>query len=284
MSRKNTRDVMIATLGSEPQVITYTLDILGADHKIDEVVVIHTDDINISRSIGILHKEFTNAYPDVALRPVLITGSSGPVKDFLTQDDLNGLLGTLYIEVRRIRQSGRRIHMCISGGRKVMAVLAMCVAQLLFGPSDHVWYLITEGWRPGGEQKLHAGKSDKTFLLPVPVLRWNEAEILLRTVAELKDPNEVIAWYKKLTHRAEEKRNNEFVRHWLTRAEREVVRLACLGFDNATIAAKLGKSEQTVANQLRGVYEKLRELLGFPEYTVERNVLSSRLAPYFSLN
>ena len=61
------------------------------------------------------------------------------------------------------------------------------------------------------------------------------------------------------------------------------MRLACLGYDNAAIAAKLAKQEQTVANQLRGVYEKLRELLDFPDYTVDRNVLISRFAPYYSL-
>lgn len=219
----------------------------------------------------------------MVLRPIPIINSYGRVKDFLTQEDLRGLLRTLYIEIRRVRQANRRVHMCISGGRKVMAVVAMSVAQLLFGPNDQVWYLITEGWKPGSEQRLHASETDKTLLLPVPVLRWNEADTLLRTVAELNDPQEVIVWYKRLTQKAEEKRKNEFIRRWLTPAEREVTRLACLGFDNATIAAKLAKKEQTVANQLRGVYEKLREWLDFPEYTVDRNILISRFAPYFSL-
>ncbi len=284
MSTKFCRDVMLASLGSEPQVITYALDILIAEHPIDEVIIIHTDHPVINRNIDILREEFNQTYPNVVLRPVLITNPNGPVKDFLTQEDLRGLLRTLYIEIRRVRQANRRVHICISGGRKVMAVMAMSVAQLLFGPNDQVWYLITKGWKPGNEQRLHAGESDKTMLLPVPVLRWNEADTLLRTVAELNDPQEVITWYKRLTKKAEEKRKDEFIRHWLTPAELEVTRLACLGFDNATIAAKLGKQEQTVANQLRGVYEKLREWLGFPDYTVDRSILISRFAPYFALN
>ena len=283
MRTKSRRDVLVATLGSEPQVITYTLDILIAEHPIDEVIIIHTDHPAINRNIDILCEEFDRTYPNVVLRPIPIINSYGPVKDFLTQEDLRGLLRTLYIEIRRVRQANRRVHMCISGGRKVMAVVAMSVAQLLFGPNDQVWYLITEGWKPGSEQRLHASETDKTLLLPVPVLRWNEADTLLRTVAELNDPQEVIVWYKRLTQKAEEKRKNEFIRRWLTPAEREVTRLACLGFDNATIAAKLAKQEQTVANQLRGVYEKLREWLDFPEYTVDRNILISRFAPYFSL-
>jgi len=66
-------------------------------------------------------------------------------------------------------------------------------------------------------------------------------------------------------------------------AEGRVTHLACRGFDNAAIAAKLGKQEQTVANQLHGVYEKLREWLGFPSYNVDRSVLIAKFAPYFAL-
>lgn len=41
--------------------------------------------------------------------------------------------------------------------------------------------------------------------------------------------------------------------------------------------------EQTVANQLRNVYEKLREWLDYPEHNVDRNVLIADFAPYFAL-
>lgn len=69
----------------------------------------------------------------------------------------------------------------------------------------------------------------------------------------------------------------------MTRAEREVVRLACRGLDNAAIAAALFKREQTVANQLRGVYEKLRDWLGYPDGNVDRHKLIAEFAPYFAL-
>ena len=136
MRTKSRRDVLVATLGSEPQVITYTLDILIAEHPIDEVIIIHTDHPAINRNIDILCEEFDRTYPNVVLRPIPIINSYGRVKDFLTQEDLRGLLRTLYIEIRRVRQANRRVHMCISGGRKVMAVVAMSVAQLLFGPGS----------------------------------------------------------------------------------------------------------------------------------------------------
>ncbi len=284
MHRFGNGEVLLATLGTEPQVVTLTLDaLISKGHNISGVIIVYTDHPAITKNLGVLQEEFKQSYLDVSLWLVPVTSAHGCVKDFLNEEDLRCLWRTLYVEIRRARQAGCSIHMCISGGRKVMAVIAMSVAQLLFGPGDQVWYLFTEGWKPGKERRLHAGKSDKVALLPIPVLRWSEADIPLRTVADLSEPQEVLTWYKRLTDKAEEKRKDEFVRHWLTPAEREVVRLACLGYDNAAIAAKLAKQEQTVANQLRGVYEKLRELLDFPDYTVDRNVLISRFAPYFSL-
>jgi len=38
-----------------------------------------------------------------------------------------------------------------------------------------------------------------------------------------------------------------------------------------------------VANQLRGVYEKLREWLGYPAGNVDSSVLIAHFAPYFTL-
>jgi CRISPR-associated protein Csx14 len=53
--------------------------------------------------------------------------------------------------------------------------------------------------------------------------------------------------------------------------------------DNSRIAAKLRKTERTVANQLTSVYNKLNEWLGFPDVTVGRSILIAELAPYFAI-
>jgi CRISPR-associated protein Csx14 len=80
------------------------------------------------------------------------------------------------------------------------------------------------------------------------------------------------------------RRKREFVEHWLTRAERELVRLACKGLDNAAIARQLHKSEKTVANQFTHIYERLHEWRGFrKDIPVSRPVLVAEFAPYFAL-
>ena len=277
---------MIATLGTEPQVVTLALDaLLDLGKQIKEVTVIYTGVPAVNESLQILKHEFDSwqAYSQVLLRYVPVAIKQKIVKDFQTEEELNSLLRVLYTEIRRVRQQKHPVHLCLSGGRKIMGLVGMSVAQLLFGPEDRAWYLITEGWQPGANRRLHASTTDRIWLVAVPVLRWNEAGTLLQAVTELKDPQEVLIWYERLTRKADERRKGEFIRRWLTPAEGRVTHLACRGFDNAAIAAKLGKQEQTVANQLHGVYEKLREWLGFPSYNVDRSVLIAKFAPYFAL-
>ena len=275
----------MATLGVEPQVVTITLDmLLAGGWTISETVVICTKTPRVQEALRVIEEEFRRAaYPGVQLRAVPVASAEGMAGDFCTDEEMHSLLRTLYVEIRRARQTGYVVHLCVSGGRKVMGIMGMVVAQLLFGPEDYVWHLVTEGWQPGAARRLHLPPGQGVRLVPVPVLRWSEAGALMQTVAELNDPAEVVAWHEKISRAGQVKRQREFIERWLTRAEREVVRLACRGLDNAAIAGALFKREQTVANQLRGVYDKLREWLGYPEGNVDRHRLIAEFAPYFTL-
>ncbi len=276
---------LIATLGSEPEVVTIVLDkLLAEGYCIDQVVVVYTAADIVQAAMARLAGEFDGAvYPAVTLRTAPVIGPDGAVEDFRTGEDVSALLKTLYHEVRDAKRQGRIVHLCISGGRKVMGVMAMVVAQLLFGPDDRVWHLMSEGWQPGGEKRMHLRPEDHAWLVPVPVLRWTDSAALLAALGNMDDPVEAIRRQEMLACSEAMRRRREFVEHWLTRAEREVVELACKGLDNATIARRLHKSEQTVANQLTQAYAKLGERLGFPERAPERSVLIAELAPYFAL-
>ncbi|MCX7683433.1 MAG: CRISPR-associated ring nuclease [Anaerolineae bacterium] len=276
---------LVATLGSEPQVVTIVLDRLLADgHRIDQVVAVYTAAEVVQAAMARLAGEFDGAvYPGVTLRTAPVVGPEGAVEDFRSESDVTALFNTLYHEVRDAKRQGRTVHLCVSGGRKVMGIAGMVVAQLLFGPDDRVWHLMSEGWQPGSDKRMHLRPEDRAWLVPVPVLRWTNSAALLAALGESDDPAEAIRRQEALARSEAMRRRREFVERWLTRAEREVVALACQGLDNAAIAARLHKSERTVANQLTKAYAKLGEWLGFPERAPERSVLIAELAPYFAL-
>jgi CRISPR-associated protein Csx14 len=158
------------------------------------------------------------------------------------------------------------------------------VAQLLFDENDRVWHLLSKGWRPGDERVMHVRPGDKVWLVPVPVLQWTESAAAIAALMAQNDPWAAIRQQRRLSKTQAMRRRGEFLQHWLSLAEREVVELLVQeGLDNAAIAQRLHKSQRTVANQLTQVYSKLHEFLGFPEIAPGRSVLIAELAPYFAL-
>lgn len=201
----------------------------------------------------------------------------------MVETAVSGLLGILYREVRQAKRAALPVHLCVAGGRKVMAVAGMVVAHLLFGPDDRVWHLLSEHWNPRVRRRMHLAPGEKVWLENVPVLRWTDSIALLRSLATIDDPMEAIRRYEEVVRSERMRRRQEFVRRWPTQAEVEVVQLECAGLGNAMIARRLHKSERTVANQITSVYAKLSDWLGPSVGQPDRSVLIAELAPYFAL-
>ncbi len=276
----------MATLGHEPQVVTIALDLLLAQGRpLREVAVVHTTSRPVLAGLRAIRAEFASGcYPGVRLRAVPVRGQAGPLDDFRTEADVLSLLAALYRAVRDAKRAHRVVHLSLAGGRKVMGVAAMVVAQLLFGSDDRAWHLLSEGWTPGAERHMHLQPGQTAHLVPVPVLRWTDSGVMLTALAELDDPLAAIRRYEEIVRGERMRRRREFVERWLTTAEREVAQLACRGLDNTAIARQLGRSPRTVANQLTAVYSKLEEWLGFAGPPANRALLLAELVPYFELS
>lgn len=275
----------MATLGHEPQVVTIALDLLLQDRRpVREVTVVHTTSPRVLHGLRDVRREFASGrYPSVRLRSVPVRGEAGKLDDFRTEADVRNLLSAVYRAVRDAKLRFGAVHLSLAGGRKVMSVAAMVVAQLLFGPDDRAWHLLSEGWAPGAPRRMHLEAGETAHLVPIPVLRWTDSAAMLAALADLDDPAEAIRRYEQIVRGERMRRRREFVERWLTPAEREVARLACQGLDNATIARRLHRSTRTVANQLTSVYAKLQDWLGFHGPPPSRALLVAELAPYFEL-
>ena len=207
------QEAFIATLGVEPQVITRTLArLLDKGCRIGQVRVVHTFGKPVQHALSLVQREFdTGIYPDIVFYSVPVEGDEGPVEDFRVSDDVGCFLRVLYREVRKLRRAGYMVHLSISGGRKVMAVAGMVVAQLLFGPEDKVWHILTERWTPGGERQMHLPQEEPVWLVQVPVLRWADSPAMLSAIAELGDPMDAIRRYEELIRSGRMRRRREFV-------------------------------------------------------------------------
>lgn len=276
------KHILVAMLSTAPQGVTRLLDwLLAEGYPIAETVVIHTVGEVIQSAIERLDAEFAaGTYPTIRYQRVEIVSDAAPVEDILSEEDAWALLRTVYRVLRDAKRKGQTIHLSITSGRKTMAVYSMVAAQLLFGENDCVWHLVSTGrWQDTVGKTMHAQAGEKTVMVPVPVVRWADAATA-RALLEVDDPWLALQRQQSLTQRDVARRRKEFLERYLSRKERELLKLlAQEGLDNAGLARRLGKRQQTVANQISSIYRKFDEWRGFP---ASRAALIAEFAPYLS--
>ncbi len=142
--------ILLATLGGQPQVVTFTLDLLLKEYPISEVIVLHpkasTD--RLRRSVACLQAEFVGDYYRVAERVIhfrsqVLQVDGQPMDDIATNLHADGTLDTIHQLIGDLKHQGHHIHLSVSGGRRLMSLLAISVATLNFDRYDHIWHIYT---------------------------------------------------------------------------------------------------------------------------------------------
>jgi len=273
---------LIATLGTEPQVVTLTLQALAAQSElIREIAVIHTAprEPRIGEAIRRLDDAFASD-PRLAAwrggyRRVVILGEAGPVSDMLAEEDFGATLRALYQAARNYKAAGYRVHLNVSGGRKLMALCGTTVAQLLFDDADRLWYLQSAPELVTSKE-LFALDASHITLVPIPLLRWSSAPPILTDLALAEDPVAALTWQHERLAAAKRR----FLAEELTAAERAVAEAVIrTGASDAELGRTLHKSPRTISHQLATVYDKLRLFLGVREdVRVDRHTLVAEFA------
>jgi CRISPR-associated protein Csx14 len=165
LSLKGRDGILIATIGTKPQVVTTAVDLLLRDGcSLREVVVVHHSHENSPVNAGLerLRAEFTGfpAYQLIHFMLYCISGPAVPLADIESEADAEAAFRGLYrllLEVKRAEPT-RPIHLSITGGRKVLAVYGMATAQLLFDDEDRLWYVLAGGafWPRGDSTRSRA--------------------------------------------------------------------------------------------------------------------------------
>ncbi len=273
-------DSVVATLGTEPQVVTIALDaLLRRGYPISEVAVIHTRPSALGDALRRLRDEeqhYAQRTPPVRFRYVPVREGRHYPTDIVSEQDAALLLRVLYREVASQKRAKRRVHLCIAGGRKVMAAYGMAVAQLLLDEKDCVWHLLS----PPELLRTRQMHADGAVLVPVPVLRWS---LLPSTLSELlvwDDPYRAIQRQQQVSEGLRRRLLQDFWRELTPAEQRVLVALVRGGGSNEELAQALGRSPKTVANQLQSIYEKYRAWTGLPEGRRVRERLIADLLPH----
>ncbi len=275
---------LIAPVGSKPQLVTIALDLLHRrGEKVDSVVVLHTTLARSTTRASIvrLSDEFPRAYPGLRLRPICLCDERGvPLEDVDSEPASREAFRVLYREVKAAKQTGLRVHLSIAGGRKIIAVYGMAVAQLLFDKEDRVWHLFS-GPALIESCALHPEEGCAS-LIPVPVLRWSEVSPVLTDLILSDDPFEALRRQEELLQADALRLARAFVEQTLTPAQREVVRLlVCEGLTDAQIAERTSRSVKTVGHHLAAAYRKAQQVFAIEQ--ANRHTLTALLATYYAM-
>jgi CRISPR-associated protein Csx14 len=97
----------------------------------------------------------------IHFRSQMLQLNGSPLDDISDDEHAEGTLNTIHQLIGNLKQHGYGIHLSVSGGRRLMGLLASSVAALHFERDDHVWHLYTP--------KEIQQQADEGALMHVPV-------------------------------------------------------------------------------------------------------------------
>src|SRR5207244_10903202 len=126
-------------------------DLLPTDgFRISEVIVIHPkpSQPRLRRSLERLSVEFAGDYYKVADRVIhfrshVLQLDSEPIDDIIDNNHADGTLNTIHRLIGDLKRHGHHIHLSVTGGRRLMSLLAIPSASFNFDRHDPIARLHT---------------------------------------------------------------------------------------------------------------------------------------------
>lgn len=254
--------VMVATLGGQPQVITFALDeLIARGFYIREVVVLYlsAEGSRVNRALDRLLAEFEgDQYQGrpCRLRPIPIRSGLTRLPDIRSDQDAiitSEVLRDLMVDLKRQYQ---QLHVCLSGGRRMMALLLVPLAMTTLGYGDRLWHIYTpeEFQTQAREGKImHARPEDGVRLIQVPFVPLGALAGL--TTLDPPDPRlDETEWQRCRA-----------VWNILSPRQRDVLRLLAGGLAPQQVAEKLSISIKTFNSHNSKILAECRLAWALPE-------------------
>jgi CRISPR-associated protein Csx14 len=281
---------MVATMAGGPQIVTFALDdLLRRGEVVEKVIVVHLSpqaDPLTGKAVAILNAEFSNnmyaGHPcSLQYVPVHIGGKK--LDDIRDEISANAAWSTIFELVASLKAQGQRLHMCVAGGRRMLALLATSAAMIHFDHNDKLWHMYTpteflDRARDGAI--MHARPRDGVRLIQVPLAPWGAYFPMLRTSLQAS-PTEIVAAQTQQLDNAERERC-KLVAEQLTSRQLEALHGFAAGKSSQEIADAMCVTVKTVHAHKTVILDQCRNAWGLPEGTrLDYHFLRERFGRYF---
>lgn len=264
------RTVLVAPLGGQPQIVTFGLDLLLARGvPVDEVVVIHLADPRYRQA----YRRLAEAFPGdqygnhaIHLRGVPVMRQEYALPDVCDTVDADAVWRTLHELIAGLKARGLRLHLLLTGGRRLMALMAVSAALLHLEHGDRVWHLYTpdavaEQARDGAS--LHVPSDAGVQLIEVPFAPLGAYFPGLRPLLNAS-PAEVIATRTHWLDEVEQGRCRAVLER-LSGRQAAVLHAFAQGLTPAQVAARLVITAKTVDAHKTVILAECRVAWNLPE-------------------
>ena len=260
---KNSRELLIATVGESPQVVTLALDeLLRRRVPIKRVIVVQPIEAQEKIRLAVARLKAEEAfYRDrhrVEFEFCVIQSDDGhQPSDTRCKEDAEAVIQTLNREVKRAKDDGWRVHLSIAGGRKIMSALGVVAAQLHFDADDCCWHVL-EGAQ-ANRDAMHPGPNEPVTLVDVPILSWKLWKPLIAGSLSLALTDNPIQTQQLLRHLEatvqQAQKLRDFYFEQLTPTEQKALALLALeGLSNAQFKERIGCSGRHIVSRIAQKY------------------------------
>ena len=282
----NRHTTLVAILGGQPQVVTFTLDLLLArGERIDQVVIVYPhSNIRYHNAYLRLAGEFTgDLYKNQPchLRSVTIKSAGISLEDISQPGDVEAVRQTLHELLSSLKDADQVIHLSLTGGRRIMALVALSAAMQFLTPADRIWHIYTPEELIAEAQDgalMHAPADAGVQLVNVPFVPWvayfpGLAPLLARSNQELREAD--LGWLEE-----DERERCKQVWEQLTPRRRDVLRAFAMGLARQQVAARLTIEPSTVDSHRDAILDLCRQIWTSHAGRFDIHFLLHRFAPY----
>jgi len=258
-------DVLVASFGGQPQILTFTLDALLERHVRPRAVHVvfpggQPRYQDAYRRL-VAHIREYQPYQGLRVQAYGLRDQQGrPLPDVVEPRHLDAAWRQIRDLVRGFKQAGHRLHFSITGGRRALGLLLYAAAMTYGTPQDRVWHIYTAPeWLPRVRDGAHMHVPQGVVrLLEIPFVPWTAYIPGLRGLLETSP--------KSLRHLTgggldgETRRRCEQVWARLSPRQREALQALAATETRAEAAQKLGMHIDTLDSHRKAILKACREV------------------------
>ena len=276
------KTIFVATCGGQPQIVTFALDQLLAEGEAIEMVHLvylqpRSDRLKkaMGKLLDVLRSEPRYTHLKVVKHPIYINRTH--VTDVINSEDAALVWEFINQLITSLKQSGYRMHLCISGGRRILGMLMMSAASVHFYPNDKIWHMFTPDQIQAKAREgamMHLPPDSGFQLVEVPMLPLGTIFVSMRNINHFNQK-------RAFLDSQQEERCLEVI-ETLTSRQKDVLEQFALGLTPDEVSEKLVISIHTVDSHKRRIFEKCRDAWDLPEDNrLTYHFLADQFEPFF---